>query len=116
MADRIGIADGVVTGPHGPVPGRRHAPVRARSTRLLRVHGGAFVSGGLAQRESHQVAVALAARGGPVATVDYRKASSRLSRLLRLERGADVRHPTPADDVLGFIPAIDRIAGWLRAI
>ncbi len=100
MEDGIGIADGAVPGPHGPVPVRRYAPAAPHAPRLLWVHGGAFVSGGLDQRESHEVAVALAARGVPVTTVDYRRASSRLSRLLRLERGADVRYPVPADDVL----------------
>lgn len=112
MADGIGIADGVVLGPHGPVPVRRYAPASVRSPRLLWVHGGAFVSGGLDQRESHEVAVALAARGVPVTTVDYRRASSRLSRLLRLERGADVRFPVPADDVLA-VARSERLRGPL---
>ena len=76
------------------------SPAAASSPRLLWVHGGAFVSGGLDQRESHEVALALSALGTPVTTVDYRLASTRLSRLLRGGSGPDVRYPVLADDVL----------------
>lgn len=100
MAPSTTITDDTVVGPHGPVPVRRYSPAAASSPRLLWVHGGAFVSGGLDQRESHEVALALSALGTPVTTVDYRLASTRLSRLLRGGSGPDVRYPVPADDVL----------------
>lgn len=100
MGTATTITDDAITGPHGPVPVRRYSPAAAATARLLWVHGGAFVSGGLDQRESHEVALALCALGTPVTTVDYRLASTRLSRLLRGGGGPDARYPVPADDVL----------------
>jgi len=67
-----------VTGRH-PVPIRWYHPaVEGSETTgvptLLWAHGGGFFSGGLDQPEAHDVARALAQRGLPVVTVDYRLA------------------------------------------
>ncbi|MCS6562612.1 MULTISPECIES: alpha/beta hydrolase [Curtobacterium] len=74
--DTIEVADDRIDGPHGPVPIRRYRP-RVRSAgkgspTLVWVHGGGFFRGDLDLPESHAVARALAERGLPVVTVDYR--------------------------------------------
>lgn len=66
-----------VTGPHGLVPIRWYYPaVRSPeltpSPTIVWAHGGGFFAGGLDQPEAHDVAWALAQRGLPVVTVDYR--------------------------------------------
>ncbi len=55
---------------------------------LVWVHGGAFIGGNLDMPESNWVARELAARGIPVASVDYAKCLG------------DVHYPVPSDDVL----------------
>jgi acetyl esterase len=55
---------------------------------LVWVHGGAFIGGNLDMPESNWVSRELAARGIPVASVDYAKCL------------ADVHYPVPSDDVL----------------
>jgi acetyl esterase/lipase len=81
-----------------------NAPVRARLYRvagtrpragLVWAHGGAFIAGHLDMAEAHWVALALAAQGTPVLSVDYRKCLH------------GIRFPAPSDDVL---------AAWLWAI
>ncbi|TPW78191.1 alpha/beta hydrolase [Schumannella soli] len=94
-----------VEGPHGPVPVRRYSPpadVAAIAPPLIWLHGGAFVSGGLDQLESHAVGLALAARGIPVTTVDYRL-TGRTSFLRPSPRARVVRHPIPVDDVAAVL-------------
>lgn len=97
-----------VAGPHGPVPIRRYpsasesalesaATLRAApapAPTFVWVHGGAFMSGGLDQAETHEVAVALAAAGIPVVTVDYRL----------LSRGH--RFPVALDDLCAAVGEI----------
>jgi len=53
---------------------RRYGPdlSNADLAPLLWVHGGAFIGGGLEQHESHAVALAIAAQGRPVVTLQYR--------------------------------------------
>ncbi|ROP66405.1 alpha/beta hydrolase [Curtobacterium sp. ZW137] len=70
----VSLADDLVAGPSGPVPLRRYEPaaVRPGSPTLLWLHGGGFFRGDLDLPESDAVARALAARGVPVVTVDYR--------------------------------------------
>lgn len=96
------IRDSTVEGPRGPVPIREYLPIRTGPgvPPLLWVHGGAFVSGGLDQAESHEVALRIAAGGRRVRTVDY----ALVPRFpawgpLRL-RPSDNRYPAPLDDVL----------------
>lgn len=54
---------------------------------LVWVHGGAFITGGLDQREAHWPALELAAAGIPVVSVDYRQALN------------GTHFPVPLDDV-----------------
>jgi len=74
--DTIEVADDRIDGPHGPVPVRRYRPLdRSAGTgapTLVWVHGGGFFRGDLDLPESDAVARALAERGLPVVTVDYR--------------------------------------------
>lgn len=109
------MRDDVVSGPHGPIPIRRYAPLAGAGSvsaaPFVWVHGGAFVSGGLDQRETHEVAAALAHRGHPVVTVDYRLAS-RWGLGVRLgERPArGIRFPVPFDDVRAVVRQVQREA------
>lgn len=91
----VGIADVAIAGPHGPVPARRYRRVGtpARSG-LVWAHGGAFMFGDLDMPEAHWVGLAVASRGVPVLSIDYRKTLD------------GVHFPVPSDDVL---------AAWLWA-
>jgi acetyl esterase len=86
----VSTVDEVVAGPHGPVPVRvyRDATATPAGRALVWVHGGAFIGGNLDMPESNWVARELAARGIPVASVDYTKCLG------------DVHYPVPSDDVL----------------
>jgi xylan 1,4-beta-xylosidase len=74
--DTIEVADDRIDGPHGPVPVRRYRPLNQSASvgapTLVWVHGGGFFRGDLDLPESDAVARALAERGLPVVTVDYR--------------------------------------------
>lgn len=70
------------------VPARLYHSPEPSGELLVWVHGGAYVTGSLDMPEANWVALALAARGIDVVSVDYRKAL----------RG--VSHPLPSDDVL----------------
>ena len=101
LARGLTVTDLTSTGP-GTVHLRRYEPSRRLTGHpLLWVHGGAFVSGGLGQLESHAVACAVAKAGRSVYTVDYR-----LVKMWNLfGRPAEaslpgVRFPLPLDDVL----------------
>lgn len=87
---RVSTVDESVTGPHGKVPVRIYRDATATPTgrALVWVHGGAFIGGTLDMPESNWVARELAARGIPVAAVDYTKCLG------------DVHYPVPSDDVL----------------
>lgn len=86
----VTTVDDVVAGPHGAVPVRlyRDPTVTPTGRALVWVHGGAFIGGTLDMPESNWVARELAARGIPVAAVDYTKCLG------------DVHYPVPSDDVL----------------
>ncbi|GAB3400029.1 alpha/beta hydrolase fold domain-containing protein [Schumannella luteola] len=102
---RVSVEADAVAGPHGPVAVRRYSPpsgVAPLAPPLVWLHGGAFVSGGLDQLESHAVGLELAARGIPVTTVDYRL-TGRTSFLRPSPRARVVRHPTPVDDVAAVL-------------
>lgn len=66
--------DREVAGSNGPIPVREYQPTEERTGAVpfVWVHGGGFVSGGLDQSESDQVARAIAATGRRVLTIDYR--------------------------------------------
>lgn len=101
MSD-LEIRDTTVEGPRGPVPIREYLPATPDpgALPLLWVHGGAFVSGGLDQPESHAVAVRIAGSGRRVRTVDYALAPRfRVWGPPKL-RPSGNRYPAPLDDVL----------------
>lgn len=109
----IRTEDELLEGPHGAIPVRRYSPAGAGpGIALVWVHGGAFVSGGLDQLESHAVALELAGAGIPVVTVDYRLAprfGREPSRRGRLEkRSGSVRYPIPLDDVQAAVEDAQR--------
>lgn len=91
----VEFQDHRIPGPGGPIPGRSYrVPGATAGTGFVWVHGGAFIGGHLDMDEAHWVALALAARGLAVLSVDYRKCLN------------GVRFPAPSDDVL---------AAWLWA-
>lgn len=79
----------------GAQPARLYRGLGDARSALVWVHGGAFVSGTIAMAEAHWVGLALAARGCPVLTLEYRKAL----------HGS--HYPDASDDVL---------AGWRWAV
>ena len=102
-----------IDGPTGSVPICRYQPVastegRAALPALVWVHGGGFFAGGLHQPESHAVSLALASRGMPVVSVDYRLVPPPgLSWARSLTRRRPVRFPLPMHDVLAVIREVD---------
>lgn len=83
------VEDLAIDGPHGGVSARLYrVPNRPASAALVWVHGGGFVFGDLDMPEAHWVGLALAARGFPVLSVEYRKCLH------------GVHFPAPSDDVL----------------
>jgi acetyl esterase len=90
----IGVQDITIDGMDGDVAGRVYRGSDVGGAGLVWVHGGGFIGGDLNMPEAHWVALAIAARGFPVLSLDYRKSL----------RG--VHYPLPSDDVL---------AGWLWA-
>ena len=90
----VAVRDVTIDGVHGDVAGRTYRGPNADGAGFVWVHGGAFVGGDLDMPEAHWVSLAIAARGFPVLSLDYRKSL----------RG--VHYPVPSDDVL---------AGWLWA-
>jgi acetyl esterase len=106
------VIDDTIAGPHGPIPIRRYFPAGnvtpASTATVVWIHGGAFVSGGLDQRETHEVARALAERGFRVVTVAYRLVTrfpfDRRSALLRMP--AANRYPIPLDDVVAVVQSV----------
>jgi acetyl esterase len=93
----VQVTEPVIDGPAGRVPARLYRLPGARSSEaaLVWMHGGAFLFGTLDMAEAHWVGLALAARGVPVLSLDYRKSL----------RG--VHAPASSDDVL---------AGWRWAV
>ncbi|WP_345064090.1 alpha/beta hydrolase [Leifsonia kafniensis] len=113
----VSIQDDQVDGPHGYIPVRRYEPVRTNglttAPTVVWLHGGGFFKGGLNQPESDSVALALAARGYPVVTVDYRLAPLPVvGRLSVRQRKLSNRYPVPVDDVLAVVQHVsDRCGG-----
>jgi acetyl esterase len=93
----VEVSEPEIAGPEAAVPARLYRrPGGAEPTAaLVWVHGGAFVLGTLESAEAHWVGLALAARGIPVLSLDYRKSLH------------GVRAPAASDDVL---------AGWHWAV
>lgn len=85
---RVVVTDVPIDGPGGPVPARAYRTAAASGTGFVWAHGGAFIAGHLDMDEAHWVALALAARGISVLSVDYRKCLN------------GVRFPAPSDDLL----------------
>jgi len=92
----VRVTEPVIQGPAGRVPARLYRPPgeTASQDALVWVHGGAFLFGDLEMAEAHWVGLALATRGIPVLSLDYRKSIG------------GVHAPAASDDVL---------AGWLWA-
>jgi acetyl esterase len=102
LAVGLRVTDLTTSGSSTAVPLRRYEPdADATGHPLLWVHGGAFVSGGLEQLESHAVACAIAKTGRIVYTVDYRLVEM-WSVFRPLPQGAlpGIRYPLPLDDVI----------------
>jgi acetyl esterase len=104
LAAGLRVSALTVPGPGGTVPLRRYeSSAHPVGLPLLWVHGGAFVSGGLDQLESHAVACALARTGRVIYTVDYRLVKMGLKSVLTSMSDRPlpgVRFPLPLDDVL----------------
>jgi acetyl esterase/lipase len=96
------IRDRFLPGVRGPVPIREYLPGTpdAAAPPLLWIHGGAFVSGGLDQLESHAVALRIAATGRRVRTVDYALVPRFRAWGPPKYRPSGNRYPAPLDDVL----------------
>jgi acetyl esterase/lipase len=93
----VQVTEPAIAGPSGPVPARLYRRPGSEETQaaLVWVHGGAFILGTLEMAEAHWVGLALAARGIPVLSLDYRKALH------------GVHFPAASDDVR---------AGWQWAV
>lgn len=95
LAD-VEVTDVTFDSPHGATGAKLYRVPGARAdAALVWVHGGGFLGGDLDVPEAHWVGLALAHRGVPVLSLDYRKAHG------------DVSFPVPSDDIL---------AGWLWAL
>lgn len=96
------VRDRALDGLRGAVPVREYLPAHPDpgAAPLLWIHGGAFVSGGLDQQESHAVALRVAASGRRVRTVDYALVPRFRLWGPPVLRPSDNRYPAPLDDVL----------------
>lgn len=103
------VKESHVTANDHRVPIRRYLPDSdhgdtAFAPSLIWLHGGGFFRGSIDQPEADAVARALASRGIPVVTVEYRLAPLPLvGRVNTGERHPRVRFPMPADDVLAVV-------------
>ena len=89
-----------IPGPHGPVEARVYSnPDVSSASGFVWAHGGAWVAGNLDNPEAHWVALAIAATGVPVLSVEYRKALN------------GVHFPVPSDDVLAAFLAAPALLG-----
>ena len=102
-----------IDGPTGQIPICRYQPAvspgeKAALPTLVWLHGGGFFAGGLHQPESHAVSLALASRGMPVVSVDYRLVPPPgLGWARSSTRRRPVRFPVPMHDVLAAIREVD---------
>jgi acetyl esterase len=106
LTGAVTVTDHTVAGQGAEVPVRVYGrPLAEVDVPFVWLHGGAFMSGGLDQRESHAVALAVAATGRTVVTVDYRLVP-RVS-FVRAPRGdvlpPGTRFPAPLLDVLDAV-------------
>ncbi|NKY32353.1 alpha/beta hydrolase [Nocardia speluncae] len=110
------VRDRTLDGLRGAVPIREYLPADPDTAAdpLLWIHGGAFVSGGLDQHESHAVASRVAASGRRVRTVDYALVPRFRIWGPPVLRPSSNRYPAPLDDVL--TAATDLMAGGGRRI
>lgn len=103
------VEDSYVTARDHRIPIRRYRPENcgrdaAPPPTLIWLHGGGFFKGSIDQPEADAVARALAVRGIPVVTVDYRLAPFPLiGRVNAGERRPRARFPVPTDDVLAVV-------------
>ncbi|WP_430593285.1 alpha/beta hydrolase [Humidisolicoccus flavus] len=107
----VSVINSTVAASRGPIPVRLYTPATSQPripATLVWVHGGAFVSGGLDQLESHAVGEALARAGFRVITVDYTLTSPMASRFVptMLRRAALVHYPVPVNDVVAVIEQV----------
>jgi acetyl esterase/lipase len=85
----VSVLDHELPGSGGPIPVRSYRIEGAQAgSGLVWIHGGGFIFGHLDMDEAHWVSLAIAARGIPVVSVDYRKCLH------------GVHYPAPLDDVL----------------
>ena len=86
---QVSFIDYVIQGTGSQIPVRSYRATGSESDiGLVWVHGGGFIFGHLDMDEAHWVALAIAARGIAVLSVDYRKCLH------------GVHYPAPTDDVL----------------
>ena len=103
------MSDDCIGAQHHRVPIRRYQPEglagdAARAPTLVWLHGGGFFKGTIDQPEADAVARALADRGLPVVTVDYRLAPLPLVGWVNAWGSQRrVRFPHPANDVLTVV-------------
>jgi acetyl esterase len=71
---RATLADVIIPGTYGDVAARLYLPEETPRACLVWAHGGSFVGGNIDMPESNWVALALAALGHAVLTVEYSKA------------------------------------------
>ncbi|NKY57908.1 alpha/beta hydrolase [Nocardia flavorosea] len=110
------VRDRTLDGLRGAVPIREYLPAAPdpAADPLLWIHGGAFVSGGLDQHESHAVALRVAAAGRRVRTVDYALVPRFRLWGPPVLRPSENRYPAPLDDVL--TAATDLMTGGRRIV
>ncbi|WP_280457551.1 alpha/beta hydrolase [Nocardia carnea] len=110
------VRDLTLDGLRGAVPVRDYLPAGSdpAAAPLLWIHGGAFVSGGLDQDESHAVALRVAGSGRRVRTVDYALVPRFRVWGPPVLRPSDNRYPAPLDDVL--TAATDLMADGKRIV
>lgn len=114
----VQVSESAVAGRDGVVTIRDYEPAGRTDDRapFLWVHGGAFMSGGLDQRESDAVARAIATRGRRVRALNYRV----VPRFPLTKRGSyrptDNHFPAALDDISDVLADLERRCGRSVAI
>lgn len=106
------------TGPEGTQPGSASGSASGSGSgsgpeapTFLWVHGGGFFRGDLTLPEAHRVSLAIAARGIPVVSADYRLVPPPGFGWARRPGSSSVRFPLPMEDVLKVIRHVSRESG-----